>query len=234
MDWQQLIHFDQQLLLKLNGSDSLFWDGFMMTVTRTGTWIPLAVVLFYVLIKNNNMRNILFILLMIALTITIADQFASTFCKPYFKRFRPTNDPILMYQVDVVNNYRGGLYGFISSHAANAFGFAMFMTLLLRNKLLGITLFIWATINAYTRIYLGVHFISDIVPGMLSGLLFGFVAYHIYMWARYHFLSASVCPFLSDPSYMYQGKRVQAITIAVWLMFVFLLCFSGVLISFIR
>ena len=143
--------------------------------------------------------------------------------------------PIIMQMVNVVNNYRaGGRFGFISSHAANAFGFAMFMTLLLRNKLLGITLFIWATINAYTRIYLGVHFISDIVPGMLSGLLFGFVAYHIYMWARYHFLSASVCPFLSDPSYMYQGKRVQAITIAVWLMFVFLLCFSGVLISFIR
>jgi undecaprenyl-diphosphatase len=173
MDWQQLIHFDQQLLLKLNGSDSLFWDGFMMTVTRTGTWIPLAVVLFYVLIKNNNMRNILFILLMIALTITIADQFASTFCKPYFKRFRPTNDPILMYQVDVVNNYRGGLYGFISSHAANTFGVFVYVSLLIRNRLLTATLFIWALLCSYSRIYLGVHYPGDILTGALEGSAVG-------------------------------------------------------------
>ncbi|MCI7286803.1 MAG: phosphatase PAP2 family protein [Parabacteroides sp.] len=231
---EQILVWERDLFLTLNGCHTPYWDEVMWLYSGKAVWLPLAVFIILVLAYKKNWKEVLFILLGIALTITLCDQFASGICKPLFHRFRPTHHPDFMDAVKTVFDYRGGRYGFISSHAANAFGFAMFMTLLLRNKLLGITLFIWATINAYTRIYLGVHFISDIIPGMLSGLLFGFVAYHIYMWARYHFLSASVCPFLSDPSYMYQGKRVQAITIAVWLMFVFLLCFSGVLISFIR
>ena len=53
MDIQQLIGFDQELLLKLNGSDSLFWDGFMWIATNIRTWIPMAIVLLYVIFKNN-------------------------------------------------------------------------------------------------------------------------------------------------------------------------------------
>lgn len=178
MNLQQLIHFDQQLLLKLNGSDSLFWDGFMMTVTSTATWIPLALVLLYILIKNNNMRNVLFIVLMIALAVVIADQFASTFCKPYFKRFRPTHDPLLMSYVDVVNNYRGGKYGFISSHAANTFAVFVYVSLLIRNRCLAVSLLLWASLCSFSRIYLGVHYPGDILAGALSGSCVGAVLWY--------------------------------------------------------
>lgn len=112
----ELIQFDQRLLLALNGSDSLFWDHFMTGITSTVAWLPVAVVLIYVIIKNNSMREVGLIIGMVALAILVADQFSSSFCKPYFARFRPAQDPQLMYLVDVVDGYRGGRYGFISSH----------------------------------------------------------------------------------------------------------------------
>ena len=95
-DIQQLIEADKALLLSLNGSDSLFWDGFMWTVTDTKTWIPAVLVLLYVVFKNNRVPQGIVITLMFALCVTLADQFASGLCKPYFARFRPTQDPGLM------------------------------------------------------------------------------------------------------------------------------------------
>lgn len=97
MSLDELIQFDQQLLLSLNGSDSLFWDQLMTGITSTVAWIPVAVVLFYVFIKNNSMREVGLIILMLALVILLADQFSSSFCKPYFARFRPAQDPQIMY-----------------------------------------------------------------------------------------------------------------------------------------
>ncbi len=230
---ERTLVWERDLFLTLNGCHTPYWDEVMWLYSGKMVWLPLAVFTILVLAYKKNWKEVIFIFLGIALTITLCDQFASGICKPLFLRFRPTHHPDFMNVVKTVFDYRGGEYGFISSHAANAFGFAMFMALLLRNKLLGVTLFVWATANAYSRIYLGVHFISDIIPGILSGLLFGYISYHIYMWARYHFLSASVYPFLSDPAYMYQGKRVQAITVAVWLVHVFIFCFPDALISFV-
>lgn len=230
---ERTLVWERDLFLTLNGCHTPYWDEVMWLYSGKMVWLPLAVFTILVLAYKKNWKEVIFIFLGIALTITLCDQFASGICKPLFLRFRPTHHPDFMNVVKTVFDYRGGEYGFISSHAANAFGFAMFMALLLRNKLLGVTLFVWATANAYSRIYLGVHFISDIIPGILSGLLFGYISYHIYMWARYHFLSASVYPFLSDPAYMYQGKRVQAIIVAVWLVHVFIFCFPDALISFV-
>lgn len=180
MDLQQLIEFDQKLLLKLNMNDSVFWDHFMMAVTETITWIPLVVVLLYVLIKNTSWRDMLLIVVMTALCVIVADQFASSFCKPYFERFRPTNDPLLMYQVDVVDNYRCGRYGFISSHAANHFSIFAFNSLLIRKRALTFTLLLNAMLCSYSRIYLGVHYPGDVLAGTLWGLLTGTIIYWIY------------------------------------------------------
>lgn len=180
MDIQQLIGFDQELLLKINGSDSLFWDGFMWIATSTSTWIPVAIALLYVIFKNNKIKESLLIILLLALVVVIADQISSGFCKPFFARFRPTQDPELMYLIDTVNEYRGGRYGFISSHAANTFAVAIFLSLIIKDRMLGFVLFIWAVLNAYSRIYLGVHYPGDILFGTLVGITVGFLVYLLY------------------------------------------------------
>lgn len=189
MDIQQWIKVDKELLLSLNGSHSLFWDGFMWVATSTSTWIPAAVILLYVILKNNKWKQGVTLLLLLALVIGLSDQFASGFCKHYFMRLRPTHDPQLMYLVHTVNDYRGGLYGFISSHAANTFGIALFVSLVVRNWGLSCMMFLWAAIPSYSRIYLGVHYPGDIVCGMLAGCLIACAVYWLYVYVSKRFFS---------------------------------------------
>lgn len=168
---------DQILTLRLNGSHSLFWDGFAQLATMTVTWLPLAAVLFYVIVKNNDMRNILWALFCIGLCVLVSDQVSSSIVKPMVQRFRPTNDPDIMYLVDVVNDYRGGKYGFFSSHAANTFSIACFVAWLMRCRALTVVLFLHATVICWTRVYLGVHYLGDLLVGTLFGLLVGTCVY---------------------------------------------------------
>ena len=114
---------------------------------------------------------------MIALVITLADQIASGLCKPFFARFRPTQDPNIMYMVDIVNGYRGGRFGFISSHAANTFAISVFLSLLIKRKSLTFMLLFWAVLNSYSRIYLGVHYPGDILFGAIEGCFIGYLIY---------------------------------------------------------
>lgn len=158
MDIQQYIAADKELLLNLNGSQSLFWDGFMWVATSTIVWVPVAAMLLYIIIKNNKIQEALLTIVMIALVITLADQIASGLCKPFFARFRPTQDPNIMYMVDIVNGYRGGRFGFISSHAANTFAISVFLSLLIKRKSLTFMLLFWAVLNSYSRIYLEIFY----------------------------------------------------------------------------
>lgn len=193
MDIQPYIDLDRQSLLEWNGSDSLFWDGFMWVATSTYIWIPLGIVLLYVLFKNNRIENFILLVVMLALVITLADQIASGICKPFFQRFRPTQDSEIMYLVDIVNGYRGGRYGFFSSHASNTFAIAIFISLLIQNGLLSFMLIFWAIINSYSRIYLGVHFPGDILFGTLTGCMVGGSAYWGYLYLQKHYFKQPKC-----------------------------------------
>lgn len=213
MDIQQLIELDKLILMKLNGSDSIFWDGFMYIVTNTKTWIPAAIALLYVIFKNNNIRRSITILCLIAVVITLADQTASGLCKPLFERFRPTKDPEFMYMVDVVNNYRaGGMYGFISSHAANTFAVATFISLLVRNGIMTFMMYIWALIPTYSRVYLGVHYPGDVFFGLIDGILCGALVYFIY---KLVLKKLSLKQRFISNQYTESGYDVQSINVVV-------------------
>lgn len=232
MDIQQLIGFDQSLLLKLNGSDSLFWDGFMWVATSTMTWIPVAVALLYVIFKNNKIKEALLLMVLLALVVALADQIASGFCKPFFARFRPTRDPELMFLTDIVNGYRGGKYGFISSHAANTFAVAVFLSLIIRNKSLAFVLFVWAILNAYSRIYLGVHYPGDILFGTLVGIGVGVVIYLLYKRLQnlFFFQPRYISDQYTSSGYLISDLRILQ---TVMLLTFFYIIISGMIITHI-
>ena len=186
MDLNTLLNIDKYMLLSLNGSDSLFWDGCMLVYTSMAIWMPLAFVLLCVLLKNNNIKDFFLLVVLIAIVATLTDTISSGICRPFFERWRPTNDPMLMYAVDVVNETRGGRFGFTSSHAANSFGIAVFISLLIRHKALSTSLILWAVMNAYTRIYLGVHYPGDILAGTLIGVIVGWTMHHLYVYIQNH------------------------------------------------
>lgn len=182
---EELIQLDKQLLLWFNGSDSLILDGLVKTLTTATTWIPLYLGLFYLVLKNNdNVQKVLLVLGCAGLCVFLAGSLNDLFVKPWVARWRPSRDPEIAMLVDVVNGYRGGRYGFFSSHAANTFSLAIFFTLLVRSKVLSVAMILWSLLNCWTRLYLGVHFPGDILCGLLWGGVVGtgmwFLHQHIY------------------------------------------------------
>ena len=183
---EKILEYERALFLQLNSVHTPFSDQFMWLYSSTIGWLPLIVSFFIILFYVNRTRwkEVILIVAAIIVTIFMSDQFASGLCKPFFARFRPTHHPDFMNDVLTVFNYRGGPYGFISSHAANGFGFVTVTSLIFRKKIYTVMLLLWATVSAYSRIYLGVHFISDIIPGILAGLIFGWIGYQLFVLAH--------------------------------------------------
>ena len=159
---ESLLPLERDLFFSLNGSDSLYLDNVMWTLSGRFVWIPLFLFIIFILFYKIQWKGATLVAVFFILVFVLSDQVSSSLFKPFFERFRPTHHPDYMNLVDVVNNYRGGRFGFISSHATNAFGLAVFLILIFKNRLITLSTLIWATLNSYTRIYLGVHFISEI------------------------------------------------------------------------
>ncbi len=182
---ERLMQWDNALFLRLNGSDSAFWDNFMWIVTKTYTWIPLLLVLLVVILKNSDFRRFLLTFVGLVLVVLIADRLSSGLIKPLVCRLRPTHDPAFLQTVDTVFGYRGGQYGFVSSHAANTFGVFAFLSLVLRSRMMTFGLFLWACLSSYSRIYLGVHYPGDILCGALLGMTTGLLVYLLFAYVNY-------------------------------------------------
>ena len=176
-----IIHFDKELLLWFNGSDSLFLDYLVLTLTNAKTWIPLYLGLFYVVLRSNqNVKEVLLVVAAAGLCVLLTGSIDDTIVKPLVARWRPSHDPEIGMLIDTVNGYRGGNYGFFSAHAANTFSIALFFSLLMRQRMFTIFMVSWSLVNCWTRLYLGVHFPGDILVGLCWGSLVGYSVYRLY------------------------------------------------------
>lgn len=179
---EHLLELDKEIFIHLNGYHNPFWDSVMVLITDKLVWLPLYAYLLYLIFKDYGKEGWI-IAAGIILTIVLADQITSSIMKPYFARLRPSHEPTLQSVIHLVDNYKGGKYGFASSHAANTFGIAAFLFLLFREtRKWIITLFAWAAVVTYSRIYLGVHYPGDILAGAIIGILSAFLGFYFYKW----------------------------------------------------
>ena len=223
MDMDTIIQMDKQLLLAINGSDSLFVDYLAKTLTTAATWIPLYVSLFYVVVKNNdNFRRLLCILACAGLCVLFAGTVDDLLVKPLVARLRPTHDFQIGMLVDTVDGYRGGKYGFFSAHAANTFSIAVFFSLLMRSRLVTLLLVGWSLTNCWTRLYLGVHYPLDILCGLLWGGSVGTGIYFLYRYVDRRLLHSEndyVSSKYTSSGYRYSDIYIVALVLSLTLIY---------------
>jgi undecaprenyl-diphosphatase len=181
MDW--LLDLDTRLFLAINGWHSTGWDGIMWWISGKVTWWPFyLIVLIYLGVTRK--WELIAMVLILAATITLTDQTSVHLFKNVFQRLRPCHEPALEGLVHLVNNKCGGEYGFISSHAANAFGVAVLITGWTRRWFIFLLMTTWALLIGYSRVYLGVHYPGDVMAGALWGAACGWVMLILYRWLK--------------------------------------------------
>ena len=166
---------DHQLFLFLNGLHVDWLDPVMTFISSEKGWIPFYAVLLFLVFYKYRWKG-LWVLLGVIVVITLSDQISAHVFKPIFHRLRPCYDPLIEDLVHLPKGKPGGHYGFISSHAANTFALASFIYMTMRKHYskIGWLMFIWATLVAYSRIYMGVHFPGDVICGAAVGMILGF------------------------------------------------------------
>jgi len=141
-------------------------------------WIPFYIAVIYQIVKLKG-KEAIWLILSIICCIILADQISSGFLKDFIHRLRPSHEKSLESIIHLVKGYKGGNYGFASSHAANTFGLALISSLIFKNKIFTISVFFWAVLTAYSRIYLGVHYPGDVLGGIIVGTLSAILCYTI-------------------------------------------------------
>jgi len=179
--FSSLGEFDRNLFWVINSMNSPFWDQVMIAVTGKWIWLPFYLALAVWLYLNLKQRAVTIILFAL-LGLGLSDAISSRLFKPFFERLRPCHEPSFAPFLHTPDGC-GGEFGFVSSHAANTFGLAFLLWILLRRHVKGVRwLFVWAAIVSYSRIYLGKHYPADIVGGALVGVLSAFLMYRIYTY----------------------------------------------------
>ncbi len=173
--WQTLEQWDQWLFIKINSSfTNSFFDSLMPVMRYPLNWAPLYLFLGVFAILNYKGKGAWWLLFFIA-TIALTDMTGTYIFKHSFQRVRPCGDPDFFFHVRLLADHCSTGYSFVSNHAANHFGLASFFFITARPLLKNYAAiaFIWAGLIAYSQVYIGIHYPSDVFGGALVGLLFG-------------------------------------------------------------
>ena len=191
---EQLLHIDTEILLAINGWHAPWADRLMWIISAKATWIPLYVLLIGLLVWRygkpamthvkwlQKVPACVVMIVVIAMAVGVADFIASGILKELVARPRPTRVPELEGVLHLVNDYRSGQYGFVSSHAANTMACALLFSLIWRKKITTSLLMLWVAANCYSRMYLGVHYPLDILGGLMVGTLTALLGFALLRW----------------------------------------------------
>lgn len=174
----EILSYDVRLFVFLNGLGSETYDGLWLLITKQTNWIPLFLVLLYLIFKKIGAKQTLYLLLFVAVLIAFTDQVTNLF-KNGFQRLRPCNNPEINDVIRIVKSSKS--FSFFSGHAASSMAVTSFLYLILKRYYkYSYLLFLWPLVFAYSRIYLGLHYPLDIFSGYVFGLFSGFMMYTIY------------------------------------------------------
>lgn len=222
-------NIDLAILQMINGSESSFLDGLMVTLTSGFTWIPLYIALLYLVISNNdNMTKIMLIILCGIGCVVFSGGICDFIIKPMIGRIRPINDDMLDGIIYTVGDMSNKDFSFFSSHAANTTSLTMFFALLVRNRKFTVAMTVWALVNCYTRLYLGMHYPFDVLVGIAWGALVGLLLYFVYLRVY-----DRMFPDVEFISTQYTSKGYTIITIDIVLLTMSVLYLYAILRSFI-
>lgn len=175
---EELLELDKSFFLWLNGFHTPFLDQFFLIYTNSKSWIPVILLMVFLLFKTYPWKEALTYFVIIGVSVGLCDYVASGILKPYFERLRPCHD--FAGEMTLVGNC-GGQFGFASSHAANSFGLFTGFSLAFRgNKKVFWGLLTWAVLMGYSRIYLGVHHPGDVLVGAIIGMVIPSFMFYIY------------------------------------------------------
>ncbi len=175
-----VVRADQAATLWINSFHTPFTDSVWIFFSKVEVWIPLYALVAFFLFRRLGWKRALVAIAAIALTAVCSDQTANLF-KDWICRLRPSHDPWMLAHGLYLPYDAGGQYGFFSGHAANTFGFAASTLAIFRSderhsyKAYGWAIFIWAFLVSMSRIFLGRHFLGDILVGAAVGMLLGWL-----------------------------------------------------------
>lgn len=172
------------LLVTINNLHHPILDALMYSVSNVAVWVPIACTLIGYLYYKKPAKEATLLLGMLIATVLIGNLVGNAWAKPFFARVRPSLTPEISEQLHLVYGYTARSYSFYSGHAANFFAFATMLALVVGRRRHSILLVALVSLVAYSRLYQGVHFVSDVLVGMAIGGMIGYAGYRLYLGLR--------------------------------------------------